>query len=170
MKTIILTQNRIAIVDDDDFNLVDLHSWYAVKCGSKYYAATKINKKTIYMHRLIFGISNSKEKIDHKNGDSLDNRKENLRLCNTIQNARNSNKLNVRNTSGYRGVSLSSHKNLNKRWVASINLSKEGAIKQKGLGYFLTAKEAAEAFDKAAKEIYGEFCGALNFPEDKNEH
>lgn len=162
MKKIPLTKNKMAIIDDEDFDLVMAHSWSAAKYGSKYYASTRINGKTVYMHRLILNPPNEK-RTDHINGNGLDNRRQNLRECNIQQNARNATRLHAMNTSGFRGVSLSSRKNLTKKWIANINISKNGKIKQKSLGYFLTAEDAAKAFDRAAKEIYGEFCGILNF-------
>jgi hypothetical protein len=107
---------------------------------------------------MILGINNSKIKIDHKNGNGLDNRKENLRMASTAENARNLNKKSSNNTSGYRGVSFSKrHKN--KPWMGRIKFN--GKLIH--LGYFFTAEEAAKAFDKKAVELFGEFCGRLNF-------
>jgi len=95
--------------------------------------------------------------VDHKNGNGLDNRKENLRLCNKSQNHMNSGK-QTNNKSGYKGVSQ--HKNSDK-WQAQISVDRRVI----SIGYFNTPEEAARAYDKAAKEKHGHFA-VFNFPEE----
>jgi hypothetical protein len=169
MKTVPLTRRKFALVDNEDFDKVNKYYWNAKKDKKKYYACRaiylgKIDGKykgtTENMHRFILGITNSKISIDHKNGNTLDNRRENLRIASTAQNASNLNELNCNNTNGFRGVTIGPHKN-RLMWRARIGR------KRIHLGYFSTPEEAAKAFDKAAKEMYGEFCGKLNFPESK---
>lgn len=162
MKEIELTQGYIAIVDEEDFERVNAFKWYAQKSKpGQVYARRerRINKKKvrILMHRFIMNVSDPNIQVDHKNGNKLDNRKENLRIASNQQNNRNHVMLKSNNSSGYRGVSL--YKKTGK-YVAYIS-NKDG--KRKHLGTFEKAEEAAKSFDKAAKQIYGEFCGKLNY-------
>lgn len=101
------------------------------------------------MHRLIMNAQNG-QMIDHINGNVLDNRKENLRLCNKSTNAMNC-KVHKHNTSGYKGVAW--HKQM-KKWRAYIVIND----KQKSLGLYKTKEEAAKAYNKAALELFGEFA------------
>lgn len=91
---------------------------------------------------------------DHINGNTLDNRKENLRICSIAENGRNR-KIQKNNTSGYSGVSYM--KGVCK-WQATICVNKNKIY----LGVFETAEESARAYDSAAKEYFGEFA-RLNF-------
>lgn len=111
------------------------------------YARCKINNEIFLLHRFLFP---EYEMIDHKNRNRLDNRDENIRKATFSQNMANSSK--KKNTKfPYKGV----RKDKNKYYAV---------IKGKILGGFYTIEEAAQAYDKAAKEIYGEFA-CLNFPE-----
>lgn len=92
----------------------------------------------------------SGEVVDHINGDGLDNRKCNLRVCNRAQNGGNS-KLRSNNKSGYRGVS----RYKNTLW--QVHISAGGAAKRY-LGVFKDIKEAAKAYNIAALEYFGEFA------------
>lgn len=148
MKYIPLTKEKRAIVDNDDFARINELSW----CFSNGYASKKTRgNKNLFMHTLIMDCPKGM-KIDHKNGDGLDNRRSNLRFCTQQQNTFNQ-KLSKSNTSGYKGVCYFPYGKRLKRWVAKINI--DG--KQKHLGYFLTAKEAALAYNKGAVKYFGEF-------------
>jgi len=94
--------------------------------------------------------------VDHINGNPLDNRRENLRICTRAQNTCNR-KAVVNSKSGYKGVTK---KNSSRKWIPEIR--KDG--KKLYLGSYNTPEEAAKAYDKAAKEIFGEFA-KLNFPD-----
>jgi len=87
--------------------------------------------------------------IDHINGDSLNNKIENLRLANKIQQQYNR-KISFNNKSGYKGVCWSKS---NKKWQAQININD----KRKSLGFFDSIEEAKETYNKVAKELYKEF-------------
>lgn len=168
MKIITLTHGKSTVVDDDDFTLLNAYEWQARKDRNNYYAQRgkyigiidgKSKSTTVQMSRFILGISDSRIKVDHKNGDTLDNRKENLRVATVRKNNTNLHNLKSNNTSGYRGVVKRKDTKTN-QWRARICLP-DGT--KKTLGQFPTAEDAAKAFDKAAKEMYGEFCGKLNF-------
>ncbi len=86
VRSIELTQGREALVDDEDYDQVSQFKWYAGKIRNTYYAMRTVDHATQYMHTLITGYV----KTDHKNGNGLDNRKENLRETTDVQNQHNS--------------------------------------------------------------------------------
>lgn len=106
------------------------------------------NKSPIRLHRLVTNAPNDTH-VDHINGDRLDNRLENLRICTNEENRRNNNKLNKHNTSGYRGV-----RKFKKKWRAQICVN--GEIIH--LGTFSDAIQAAHVYDEAALKHHGEFA------------
>lgn len=152
MKKIPLTRNRVALVDDEDFEELNKHKWTSSSHG---YAKRAIFGKTVYMHREILGKVDGLE-VDHKNGNGLDNRKENLRRCSRMENVRNQ-RCTRGGTSKYKGVSW--HKIVG-MWRATI--FKNGRHFQ--INHFKNEVDAAKAYDVTAKELYGEFA-RLNFPE-----
>lgn len=167
MPKITLTQNKYALVDDDDFPMLSKYSWNAHKYGEKYYAETNIRVapgrkngsfRNLKMHRLIMNAKPG-QIVDHINHDTLNNKKNNLRLCTSAENSRNTNK-RAWNKSGCKGVNW--HKASNK-WIAQIGISSGGKRKNLYLGIFDKAKDAAIAYDIAAKNYHGEFA-RLNFP------
>lgn len=152
-KQISLTQGKFAIVDDEDYERLNQYRWYAHKDGNTYYAICNIGKQSypqkIRMHRLILGLKqDDKRQTDHRNHNGLDNRKCNIRICTSQQNNQNRKALSY--TSKYKGVSW------NKRdckWKAHICLN----YKEIYLGYFDNEIKAAQAYDRKAKELFGEF-------------
>jgi ribosomal protein L19E len=108
------------------------------------------------MHRLIMGVTDPKNIIDHKDCDGLNNQKSNLRRCTQGQNQANRPKRSY-SIGKYKGIALAPTKR-KVRWRAQI----KNIGKVLGLGYFDTQEEAAMAYDKAALEIHGEFAN-LNF-------
>lgn len=106
------------------------------------------------MHRFIMDAPKGQQ-VDHINGNKLDNRKSNLRICSHSENLRNQRKPKD-NKSGFKGVSW--HKGA-KRWCAEIRSNG----KRHHLGYFDTAEDAAKAYDIAATLIHGDYA-RLNFP------
>lgn len=149
MKQIYLSNtNRYVTVDDEDYEFLLRFHWHE----QDGYA---MSGDGIVMHRLIVGASKKSTYVDHKNGNSLDNRKSNVRKATSSQNQMNANR-RVDNTTGFKGVGRR-----NGGYYARITTTK-GRI---SLGQFNSAEEAARAYDAAAKEHFGDFA-KLNFPEE----
>jgi hypothetical protein len=144
VKMIRLTQGKTALVDDCDYALVRAHSWCAIPSGRGWRAQSRIKGKTTYMHRLLMGFPASA--VDHKNLNSLDNRRPNLRLATKSQNAANS--LPPRaNTSGHKGVSRNG-----RNWGAKVA--------RIWFGTYRTRREAAQVCAAFARLLFGDFARA----------
>jgi hypothetical protein len=160
MKEIKLSQNKIAVVDDDDFDYLSKFVWHVVKLDRGYfYACHSIVGSRWFMHRLITKAPKHLQ-VDHINHDTLDNRKENLRIVTALQNAQNSRK-SLRLP--YKGVTECPQNPLKRKYRARIRV--KGKIKH--LGYFPTAIEAAKIYDEAASFYFGNYA-CLNFKETQN--
>lgn len=147
-KEIPLTQGKVAIVDDEDYEELAKHKW---RFDGRY--ATTVVKGSqykIYMHRLIINASKG-ELVDHKNRDRLDNRRDNLRIASYRENSANC-KLHSHNTSGYKGVYRFTRGN--KRWRAAVTFND----KQISLGYYDNPIDAAKAYNKKALELFGDYA------------
>jgi len=156
MKKIPLTQGKVALVDDEDYSYLNQYKWCAYKGGRHYYASTNIrvsNSKWRFaaMHRMVLHAPDDVG-VDHINGDGLDNRKLNLRLCTHMENCRNG-RLRSNNKTGFKGVSIV-RKGYGKPYRTQIRLNN----KVVHLGYYLNPKEAARAYDLAATKHHGKFA------------
>ena len=105
--------------------------------------------ETILMHRMIMGVLNEKKVVDHIDGNKLNNKRENLRVCSQLQNTMNRKK-NTRNSTGYTGVCFNKKAN---KYVANLNYNHRRIY----LGLFETIEEAVEARKKAELFYRGEF-------------
>jgi hypothetical protein len=151
MKEILLTQGQIAIVDDQDYEWLAKWKWCAVRRKNSYYAlrheGVRMAQKNIFMHRVITNSSDGMD-VDHINGNGLDNRRSNLRICTHAENNKNRRK-QKNNTTGFKGVSPSGRK-----YQAQISVNNKNIH----LGTFSTPEDAAYAYDEAAKKHYGKFA------------
>lgn len=162
MAEIRLTHGVVAIVDDELYPSLSQFKWYAQKSASgSFYAARNIpqhhrRRKTIYMSREITGCPDGFD-VDHANGNTLDNRRENLRICTRSQNKANAPRY-ANNKSGFKGAFWNKTA---KQWSAQI------CIHQKiiHLGCHPTREAAARAYDEAAKRYFGQFA-KTNFQND----
>ena len=143
---ILLTQGHVAIVDADDFERASKHSWHAHKHGNVVYARTNIQRKKVYLHHFILGVG----RIDHKNHNGLDCRKDNLRFCNQSQNIANARRRHD-NSSGVKGVGWDAGA---QKWRAYIR--KDG--KKIHLGYHADIANAIAARERASVALFGEFA------------
>lgn len=153
-----LSKGKVAIIDAEDAKRVNQHKWCAtVTKRGRWYAKRKVvrdGKATSEMlHRFIMNCPKGFE-VDHINNDGLDNRRENLRLCTRSQNNGNRRLTTIK----FKGVSW---ERKSKSWRASIGKD----YVNYELGRYKTAEEAAEAYDRAARRLYGQFA-RVNFPED----
>ena len=164
-RLIPLTQDKFAIVDAEDYERLNKYKWCISKTSNTNYALRRIRgkmvkgkrgkHKTILMHRFILNAPGHLV-VDHINHNGLDNRKKNLRLCTQAQNLYNTlPRLNC--TSQFKGV----------YWDKCRNLF-AARLKHKGKRYFIgrfkNEIDAAKAYDKKARELFGEFA-YLNFPD-----
>ena len=151
MKTIILASKQIILIDDEDFPAINQFKWYAVKINNIYYA---LRRDGLSMHRFLLPTINY---IDHKDGNGLNNRRDNLRPCTNSQNLANTKPQEGR-ASKYKGVSFCKSRP-NSPWRAWICVN----YKRMYLGSFLTEQEAALHYNIAADHYFGEFAYLNNF-------
>ena len=156
MKQIPLTQGKFALVDDQDFELVNKVKWYAIEMNKGkglFYARRHITvdgkDKMQYLHRFLLGVTNSKIKVDHKDGDGLNNVRNNIRLATHSQNLQNRGSQN-NSGSKYKGVCF---ENFTKSYRMQITINGK-TIRSRHKNEIDAAKE----YDRMAKILHGEFA------------
>ena len=147
MKQIPLTRGKYALVDDRDYETLSRFRWHAINRSGWWYAAKGSAPNVEYMHRVIARPEGGLL-VDHKDGDGLNNVRENLRVATHAQNMRNR-KIQKNNTSGFKGVHLDCGK-----WRAKIKYNGQWTH----LGLYLDPVQAARVYDAKAKELFGEFA------------
>jgi hypothetical protein len=148
-----LSDEREALIDATDVDLVAPYCWAAEisRSSGAYYARGARHGKKIFLHRLILGLEpGDPREGDHIEGNTLDNRREKLRISTVSQNRHN--RTFSTNTSGYKGVKRTRRG----RFMSVIGTWKTSTWRY--LGTFDTAEEAAVAYNNAAREIYGSFA------------
>lgn len=152
-RWVALTKGALALVDADDYERVTTRTWCVDQRLRTSYAVSGCsgpNRRRVLLHQFVLGVS-GRCAVDHRNGDGLDNRKENLRLATSHQNAGNARKRKM-GTSRFKGVGWSKDKNC---WRARILLHGKH---ERFLGYFDNEQDAAAAYDRAAVVHFGEFA------------
>ena len=153
IRFIALTRGKVAIVDKEDYERLSQYKWYASESKGRFYACRK-NKRAVYMHREIMRAAKGMV-VDHIDGNGLNNRRSNLRVCRVCENIRN--RRGAGGRSRYKGVSFVKHL---KKWKAEITCGG----RRRHLGCFEEEIEAARAYDGKARELFGEFA-YVNLPE-----
>jgi hypothetical protein len=147
------TPGIAGVIDASDAELVLGYKWIAHhgKRSRTPYLKAMVGDANIYMHRLLCDVWDARC-VDHRDGNGLNNRRDNLRICSTSLN--NANSIRQRPTSGFKGVVKRC-----RRWRAYIGRTSNRVL----LGSFPSPIEAALAYDEAARLRWGEFA-RFNFP------
>jgi len=162
-KQIPLTQGKFALVDEEDFEYLNQWRWYVhinnKKSKTMYamrhgYIPGALKRPVIYMHRLI--LNAPKNKIcDHKNGNGLDNRRSNLRLCNIAQSSWNKPRFSTKKLNAMKGVTrVKDRHGVPSYWIGRLTVNKKRIY----LGTFKTKELAEKAMKKALLKYHGEFA------------
>lgn len=147
MRKIALNHKKHALIDNDDFERVSKYNWCFDKSNG--YVVGNVGKIKDSLHRVIMMCPKGKM-VDHINGNKLDNRKENLRICNFVESNRNVG-LSKNNKSGFKGVVWDK---VAKKWKAQISVNYKCLF----LGYFIDKLDAARKYNEAAKVYHGEYA------------
>lgn len=155
MKEILIYPNTKCTVDDEDFERISKFSWHSCKGGNGLYARTGYNRETklhkkCLMHRMIMNMKDSRDKIDHVDGNGLNNQKSNLRKCSDSQNMFNRAK-NKNTSSKYKGVTFISKEN---EYMVRYGYKR----KVEYVGRYDNEVEAALAYNCAASFAFREFA------------
>jgi hypothetical protein len=148
-----LTKEKQAIINARFYDKFSKFKYCAqqTRYPGKFYIVRRNNGKFVFLHREILEMSaDDKRFVDHINGNTLDNRVENLRFASPSQNGMNA-KLSKANTSGFKGVTFNKRK---EKWMAQIRFDGKNQF----LGYFYTPEEAHTAYCEAATRLCGEFA------------
>ena len=136
------------LFDKSDYDLIRKYTWHTNDFG---YLLTRYKNKTYRMHRLILGLEHTDDAVvDHANHNTLDNRRQNLRVCTNSQNAMNK-ETPTNNTTGHIGVSKSKKNGKYRAYIV-----KDG--KTYSLGEYEQYEDAVSARESAEKQYYNEFA------------
>lgn len=155
IRYIALTQGRYAIVDAADYDMLNRYRWCTSGKGRRAYAARGHKGKHVSMHRFLMKPPKGMV-VDHINGNGLDNRRCNLRICTQQQNLYNSRPKGK--SSRFKGPCWDKSR---QKWVVLIRYEGRNHM----IGRFDDEIEAARAYDRKAYELFGEYAW-LNFPEE----
>ena len=166
-----LKNGCVALIDEDDLKLVSEYTgWYAARYGSRWYVrgydprgyiAKGRKQKMVILHRIIMRENDPNILIDHKDHDGLNNCKSNLRRCSQSENQRNrAGTAKHKTSSKYVGVFRRDLKNGGFSWRAGLRISGKWIM----LGTFKDEEHAANAYNNAAKQHFGEFASLNKLP------
>jgi hypothetical protein len=161
MKKLLLKGGEFAFVDDEDYERCLAYSWYIHhKSKNVFYVAGILKKKrsptiSCYLHHFIMKAEKG-QRVDHKNGNNLDNTKENLRFCTQQQN--NCNRKPGANRHGFKGIGQSTKTKLYRAHCTALGITYKSE-------WFESSLEAAKEYDRMAIKYQGEFA-RTNFPRE----
>lgn len=160
--TIPLTQRKVATIDAADYERVSQFKWCADRVGLQWYAQRRAYGRTIRLHQFIMNPAKGMV-VDHANGNGLDNRRENLRVCTKLENAWNK-KRRKQQDAGSQFIGVYPCQRPAGKWCIKIQCDGEVT----NLGSFDTPEEAARVRDRKAVEFFGDYA-ILNFPEEREQ-
>jgi AP2-like factor (euAP2 lineage) len=151
MKKIKVRNDIVAKIDDEDYEFLSSFNWvFSIGYAKRNIRKSENMKKTMdYMHRMIMNAKDG-EMVDHINGDTLDNRRKNLRIVTPLQNQMNK-KPSRFSSSRYKGVCW---KKLYQKWESNIRINGRSIF----LGRYDCEEDAAKAYNDAASNSFGEFA------------
>lgn len=157
MKLLPLTRGLSTKIDDADFERVAKFKWYAQWCNGTFYAARRESRskahpsgKLVLLHRYLC----AGERVDHRNFDTLDNQRDNLRPASVSQNQQHQRKQKPPSSSRFKGVCYAPQLNKRNPWIAYISVLR----KRYHIGYFSSEERAARAYNNAAVFFHGDFA------------
>jgi hypothetical protein len=171
MREVHLSQGKVALIDDCDYDAVSRYKWYAKRMSGTYYAArnerVKDKRRTLLMH--VFILESTGALVDHKDGNGLNNTRGNIRVCTVSENTRNR-RGNLNASSKYKGVAKFEHKvtrvTTSGRIIKYFYLRYAAVIQADGkiirLGKYKTEVEAAAAYNVAAIKYHKDFARLNN--------
>jgi hypothetical protein len=160
----IVVGGQKVVFDDADQSIVSEYQWHIHRTKTVLYLRGYIKGKRaaglFYLHRILTSAQCGMD-VDHANGNGLDNRRANLRVCSRTEN--NANRRVVMSATGIKGVHFETSTG---KWRAEIHFH---GIRHR-LGRFSSADRAAAAYAQKAKELFGEFANAASNNADSNLH
>lgn len=144
------------MIDDQDYDFISQYKWFIYRCTFKgkkartMYAVSRINGKTIRMHRLILGHNDPKTLVDHKDHNGLNNQRSNLRTATPQQNLFNCRPFKS-NKTGFKGVSF--HKG-DKKYMVFLRVNGRNSY----FGSYDSPSDAAKKWNELARQYHGEFA------------
>jgi hypothetical protein len=143
-------KNEKVLVDSRDWERLEQYSWYTSNDGHHLYLKANVEGSTINFHDQVVNPPKNMM-VDHIDGNTLNNLRNNLRVCNASQNQANQSVQKIKKTSQFKGVHYSESK---QKWISQIGFEK----KRKHIGNFNTEIEAAKAYDEVAIDLFGQFA------------
>lgn len=148
MKIPLMNTDKVALVSEQDYEELSKYQWSLFRQGKYLYAIRAENGKTHFMHRDIIGVTDPTEYVDHKNGDGLNNRRRNLRVCRNRYNQYNVHK---KSTSGQKYKCI---RKVHNRWEVRVRIPSGKRLVRSAH----SEREAVEIYNQIVREYHGEFA------------